>query len=115
MVGSSYRDLKSQPVAVRKAVGFALDQAQRGGMPRDVKPLKGFGGVGALEVVEDYAGDTFRCVYTVKFAGAVYVLHVFQKKSKSGIRTPRQHIELIKSRFKDAELDYLEWKTGKTK
>jgi len=69
-----------------------------------------FGGAGVLEVVEDHIGDTFRGVYTVKFAGVIYVLHVFQKKSKSGISTPRQEIDLIKSRLRDAELDYQEWK-----
>lgn len=109
-IGSSYRDLKSLPVAVKKTIGFALDQAQRGGKHIDAKPLKGFGGAGVLEVVEDHIGDTFRGVYTVKFAGVIYVLHVFQKKSKSGIGTPRQEIDLIKSRLRDAELDYQEWK-----
>ena len=109
-VGSSYRDLKSLPLAVRRAIGFALDQAQRGGKHPDAKPLKGFGGAGVLEVVEQYSGDTYRGVYTVKLVGVIYVLHVFQKKSKSGIGTPKQEIDLIKSRLRDAELDYREWK-----
>lgn len=109
-VGSSYRDLKSLPLAVRRAIGFALDQAQRGGKHPDAKPLKGFGGAGVLEVVEQYSGDTYRGVYTVKLVGVIYVLHVFQKKSKSGIGTPKQEIDLITSRLRDAELDYKEWK-----
>jgi phage-related protein len=109
-VGSSYRDLKSLPLAVRRAIGFALDQAQRGGKHPDAKPLKGFGGAGVLEVVEQYSGDTYRVVYTVKLVGVIYVLHVFQKKSKSGIGTPKQEIDLITSRLRDAELDYKEWK-----
>ena len=113
-VGSSYRDLKSLPVGVRKTIGFALDQAQRGGKHLDAKPLKGFG-AGVLEVVEDHIGDTYRGVYTVKFAGVIYVLHVFQKKSKSGIGTPKQDIDLIKSRLRDAELDYQEWKQANLK
>ena len=65
--------------------------------------LKGFGGAGVLEVVEDNDGDTFRAVYTVKFAGAVYVLHVFQKKSKKGIKTPTAEMEVIRRRLKAAE------------
>lgn len=109
-IGSSYRDLKSLPIAVRKTIGFALDQAQRGGKHPDAKPLKGFGGAGVLEVVEDHIGDTYRGVYTIRFPGMIYMLHVFQKKSKSGIGTPKQEIDLIKSRLRDAELDYQEWK-----
>jgi phage-related protein len=65
--------------------------------------LKGFGGRGALEIVDDFDGDTYRAVYTVKFAGVVYVLHAFQKKSKKGIATPKHEIELINARLKQAE------------
>jgi phage-related protein len=81
-------------------MGFALYEAQTGGKPDNAKPLRGFGGAGVLEVVEDHDGDAYRAVYTVKLAGAVYVLHCFQKKSKSGIETPQQTIELIKRRLK---------------
>ncbi len=77
-----------------------------GGKHPDAKPLKRFGGAGVLEVVDDYDGDTFRAVYTVRFAGVVYVLHAFQKKSKSGISTPKHVIELVRSRLKEAEVDY---------
>ena len=72
----------------------------------DAKPLKGFGGAGVLEVVERYDSDTYRAVYTVKFADVVYVLHAFQKKSKKGIQTPKQEIELIKKRLQQAQKDY---------
>ena len=102
-VGSSKRDLKGFPLAIRRMMGFALFQAQAGGKHMDAKPLKGFGGAGVLEVVADLEGSTFRAVYTVKFAGAVYVLHAFQKKSKAGIATPRRDLELIRQRLREAE------------
>jgi len=89
-------------------MGYALYMAQLGDKSPSVKPLKGFGGASVLEVVEDYDGDTYRAVYTVKFAGRVYVLHAFQKKSKHGIKTPQHEIDLIKSRLKRAEDDYRE-------
>ncbi len=84
-------------------MGYALYVAQQGGKHRDAKPLKGFGGAGVVEIVSDYRGDTFRAVYTVRLAGSVYVLHVFQKKSKSGRETPTIEINLIKQRLRDAE------------
>ena len=102
-MGSSRSDLKGFPEDVCSAVGFALWQAQLGRKHRDAKVLKGFGGAGVLEVVEDNDGDTFRAVYTVKFAGAVYVLHVFQEKSKKGIKTPTAEMEVIRRRLKAAE------------
>jgi len=102
-VGSSRKDLSGFPLDVRQVMGFALYLAQTGEKHLAAKPLKGFGGAGVLEVVEDHDGDTFRAVYTVKFASAVYVLHAFQKKSKSGIKTPQTDIDLIKQRLKLAE------------
>ena len=87
-------------------MGFALDQAQIGVKHDSVKPLKGFGGAGVLEIITDNLGDTFRTVYTVKFATAIYVLHAFQKKSKSGIKTPVEDMELVKRRLKAAEADH---------
>ena len=75
-----------------------------------VKPLKGFSGASVLEVVADHAGDTYRAVYTVQFPGAIYVLHVFQKKAKMGISTPKQEIDLIKARLQLAQQHYA--KTG---
>lgn len=91
------------PDEVQDVFGFALHQAQEGGKNPQAKPLKGFSGAGVLEVVEDYDGDTYRAVYTVKFGAAVYALHCFQKKSTKGIETPQHDIDLIKSRLKAAE------------
>ena len=108
-IGRSYEDLLDCPDEVRRSFGFALGLAQQGGKFVAARPLKGFGGAGVLEVVEDWQSDTFRCVYTVKFAGAVYVLHTFQKKSKTGSKTPKQEIDLVKERLKRAEEHYREW------
>jgi phage-related protein len=102
-VGSSREDLRGFPEPVRDHIGYALYIAQRGGKHRDTKTLAGFGGAGVVEVVKDYRGDTFRAVYTLRFAAAVYVLHAFQKKSKSGRETPRLDVELIKRRLRDAD------------
>jgi phage-related protein len=101
-VGSSKRDFRVMPADVKSHMGYALYVAQLGGKHRDAKPLKGFGGAGVVEIVKDHRGDTFRTVYTVRFAGAVYVLHVFQKKSKSGSETPKTDKALIESRLKEA-------------
>lgn len=108
-VGSSLRDIRGLPRAVAREIGYALWFSQMGDKHPSAKPLKGYGGAGVLEVVEDHAGDTFRAVYTVRFARAVYVLHVFQKKSPSGARTPRHELQLIKSRMKLAEAHYQRW------
>ncbi len=102
-VGSSRKDLRAMPDAVRQVFGRALLRAQLGGKPTSAKPLKGFRGAGVLEIVEDYDTDTYRAVYTVRFAEAVYVLHVFQKKSKSGIATSSRDLQLIETRLKKAE------------
>jgi phage-related protein len=105
-VGPTLKDLKAFPPEVRQAVGFALFQAQTGGKHLDAKVLKGFGGAGLLEIVSDHDGGTYRTVYTVRFAGAVYALHAFQKKSKKGIKTPRPELETIRLRLKTAEEDH---------
>ena len=105
-IGSSYRDLRAFPDPVQDAIGYALYQAQIGEKHSSAKPLKGFGGAGVLEIVADYVGDTFRAVYSVKFAMTIYVLHAFQKKSKSGIKTPTEDLDLIQRRLKAAEADY---------
>lgn len=102
-IGGSKKDLIALPFDVRKFFGHALDFAQRGGMHDAVKPLKGFGGAGVLEIVENDAGGSYRAVYTVKFAETVYVLHCFQKKSKSGIATPKEDMDIIRARLKVAE------------
>jgi phage-related protein len=88
-VRDSLRRLKAFPDEVQDEVGFALYRAQLGKKHSSARPLKGYRGAGVLEVVEDWDGNTYRCVYTVNFGDAVYVLHAFQKKSKSGIKTPQ--------------------------
>ena len=108
-IGGTRTDLASFPEDVRDGIGYALYTAQRGGKRADAKPLRGFGGAGILEIVEDHAGDTYRAVYTVRLAGRIYVLHVFQKKSKTGIKTPKPEIELIKSRLNRAEEEHARW------
>ncbi len=108
-IGSSKRDLKDFPDEVQDIVGHALDTAQHGKKHQDAKPLSGFGGASVLEIIEDYDGDTYRSVYTVRFAGAVYALHSFQKKSKKGIETPKPELDLIKGRLKKAEEHYADW------
>jgi phage-related protein len=102
-LGSSKKDLMALPVAVRKFFGHALDFAQRGGQHNAAKVLKGFGGGGVLEIVANDQGSTYRAVYTVKFREVVFVLHVFRKKSKSGIATPKPDMEIIRERLKVAE------------
>ncbi len=104
-VGSSYRDFVSFPDAVQDEMGHALYLAQIGRMHSSAKPLKGFGGAGVIELVEDDRHGTYRAVYAVKFGSAIYVLHAFQKKSRTGIKTPREDIELIRRRLKIAEED----------
>jgi phage-related protein len=102
-VGSSKKDLLALPVEVRRFFGHALDLAQHGEQHIAAKVLKGFGGAGVIEVVEDDQAGTYRAVYTVKFKAAVFVLHVFQKKSKSGIATPKPDMDVIRERLRLAE------------
>lgn len=105
-IGSAYKDFRAFPDPVQDAMGFALYQAQIGGKSVNAKPLRGFGGAGVLEIITDHAHDTFRAIYTVKFATAIYVLHVFQKKSKTGVKTPAEDMELIARRLRVAEADH---------
>lgn len=107
-VGDSQRALRRFPEEVQDVMGYALHLAQTGGKHDAAKPLAGFGGAGVLEVVDDHRGDTYRAVYTVRFADAVYVLHAFQKKAKKGIATPRREIALIHARLKLAATDHAE-------
>ena len=102
-IGSSRKDLMDLPADVRRLFGFALSLAQAGDRHDAAKVLKGFGGAGVLEVVEDDIGGTYRAVYTDKFAEAVFVLHCFQKKSKRGIATPKEDMDIIHARLKIAE------------
>jgi phage-related protein len=108
-IASSKEDLSDFPKEVRGRVGVALWQAQIGGKAPYAKPLKGHGDAGVLEIVDDFDGATFRAVYTVRFAKAVYVLHAFEKKSKHGIATPKAELDLIDRRRKRAREDYEQW------
>lgn len=101
--GSSRKDLRSFPRQVRREIGYALYAAQEGETDPSAKPLKGFGGGSVLEIVVDHRGDTWRAVYTVRYRDAVYVLHVFQKKSKRGIATPRKELALVERRLAEVE------------
>lgn len=105
-IGSTLKDLKSFPDDVKDVIGFALYQAQIRRKALSAKPLAGFGSAGVLEIIEDHQTNTYRAVYTVKFNDLVYVLHVFQKKSKKGIATPKPDLEIIRQRLKVAEEDY---------
>lgn len=105
-VGSSYKDLKDFPETVRRAMGYALFHAQMGKMHQHVKVLSGMGSTGIQEIRENDRDGTYRVIYTVEMAGFVFVLHAFQKKSKSGIATPKQEIELLKNRLKEAKTLY---------
>jgi phage-related protein len=101
-VGSSIDDLRGFPEDVKDVVGYALWLAQQGQKHPDAKPLKGFAGAGVLEIADAYRGDAYRVIYTTIFADVIYVLHAFKKKSTSGSATPKQHIDVIKRRLKDA-------------
>lgn len=100
-MGSSQKDLRAFPAAVRSEIGQSLFEAQLGEHPRNAKPLKGFAGV--LEIRDNFDGDTYRAVYTTRLEGVLYVLHAFQKKSTRGIATPQRHVDLIRQRLRDAE------------
>lgn len=104
-VGSAREDLLGFPETVKDDMGRALSVAQFGGKHPNAKPWKGQG-PGVLEVISDYRGDTYRAVYTVRFEEAIYVLHAFQKKSPSGIRTAQRDVELVAKRLKSAREDY---------
>ena len=102
-IGSSRRDIRAFPSAVRRDIGQALYTAQQGETDPSAKPLRGFGGGSVLEIVARHTGDTWRAVYTVRYADAIYVLHTFQKKSKRGIATPKKEMDLIRQRLSEAE------------
>jgi phage-related protein len=107
-MGSSLKDLKSFPPEVRSDIGYALYAAQNGELDPAAKPLKGFAGASVIEIVARFSGDTWRVVYTVRLQSAVYVLHAFQKKSKSGVATPKKENDLIYQRLAAAERDHKE-------
>lgn len=105
-LSSTRKDLRALPPPVRSAFGFALRTAQQGDRPRTTKTLTGFGNAQVVELVEDYQTDTYRAVYTVQFAEVVYVLHVFQKKSKRGSTLPEPDRDLIVARLQQAREHY---------
>jgi phage-related protein len=100
-MGDSRKRIREFPLEVQKRVGDALQLVQFGGMPLEAKPFKGVGS-GVYEIVQRFDTDTYRAVYAVQIADEIYVLHAFQKKSKSGIKTPKQDVELIKQRYRQA-------------
>lgn len=110
-IGTAKKELLAFPAEVVRDVGYALYLAQKGEKAGNARPLKGFGGASVLEVIEDHEGDTYRAVYTVRFAEVVYVLHAFQKKSRKGIATPPQEIEKIRFRLKRAEEEHRTWQS----
>lgn len=101
-VGRALEDLKRCPREVQRVFGNALDQAQQGSKHSNAKPWKGLSGV--FEIVERYRTDAYRAIYTVKFEDTVYVLHVFQKKSKIGRKTQLRDIQIINNRYEEARL-----------
>lgn len=107
-IGSSKKDLLEFPIDVRKEMGHSLYIAQEGGKYKNAKPLKGFGGAKIFEIVSIDSNGTYRTMYTVQFEQVIYVLHAFQKKSKTGIKTSKQDIELVKQRYKWAQQKYHE-------
>ena len=104
-VGSSQKDYRAFPDPVKDDMGYALYLAQIGRKHGTAKPLKGFGGAGVLELMEDHDGNAYRAVYTVRFAAAVYVLHAFQKKSREGRETPKSDMDIVRRRLRTAEED----------
>ena len=110
-VGSSKDDLKQFPDRVQDEVGHALMIAQAGGKDVDAKPLKGFGGAGVVEIIERFDKNAYRCIYTTRLAGVVYVLHAFQKKSTHGIATAKHDIALVRQRLAIAIEDHAQRKT----
>ncbi len=108
-VGSAEEDLAAFPFGAKQAVGFALRFAQRGVKHPSVNPLKGYAGAGVLEVIKPFDKDTYRAIYTVRYAGRVYVLHCFQKKSSPGIATPEREMRVIRARLQQVEKIHTAW------
>jgi len=113
-IGSSKKDLMELPREVRRMIGYSLELAQAEQEDCDAKPLKGFGSADVREIVKNDSDGTYRAIYTVKFKEIIYVLHVFKKKSKTGIKTPKHEIELIENRLKMAQHLYKEWRKNES-
>jgi phage-related protein len=107
-IGSSKKDLMTLSEDVIDVVGYALYYAQMGNKHDDAKVLRGFHGASVIEIIADDQAGTYRAVYTVKYKEVIFVLHVFQKRSKSGIATPKKEMELVDARLKQAEEIYKE-------
>ena len=101
-IASARRDMRALPKRVRRTFGVALWAVQSGETPPIAKALRGYGGAGVLELIEDDEGGTYRAVYTVRYVTAIYVLHVFQKKSKRGKATPQRDLDVVDRRLKRA-------------
>ncbi len=112
-IGSSRKDLKNMPEKVQSEFGHSLREIQKGRDPGNTKLLKHLGEPGISEIIVDEREGTFRAIYTLEFKDAIAVLHVFQKKSKSGIATPKKEIDLVLQRLKQARVDYQEFKRKK--
>ena len=101
-LGDSRRNIQAFPAGAQKLIGDELQLVQFGGMPKDAKPFKGVGS-GVFEIALAYETNAYRAVYAVQLGTKIYVLHAFQKKSKSGVKTPQKDIDLIKRRYNDAK------------
>ena len=108
-VSSARKNIQAMPSLIRREFGVALDEAQEGRKPLNAKPLRGFKGASVVEIVESFDSDAYRAVYTVRFEEAIYVLHVFQKKSRRGIETSSRDLELIRTRLQQAEELHLKY------
>jgi len=108
-VGSCRDDLAEFPAPARRGLGYALNVAQLGGKHPDAVPLKGFGGAGVLEAVEDFDGNTYRLMYTVRLGDRIYALHAFQKKSTRGIKTPQHEMAVVRRRYGQAQEMHRQW------
>ncbi len=108
-MGSSRKDIQDLPQPIRSKFGLALFKAQLGDRSPHAKTLSGFGGASVIEIVENFDTDTYRAIYTIRFQEAIYVLHVFQKKSRQGIQTPQKELDLIRDRLKQAEDMHRQW------
>lgn len=108
-IASSKRDLMEFPLDIRKEMGHALYIAQQGGKHKDAKPLKRFGGATVLEIVQSDGNGTYRTMYAVQFEAVLYVLHAFQKKSKTGIKATKQDMDLVEKRLTAAQHTHKEW------
>lgn len=101
-LGNARRNIQAFPSEAQKLIGDQLQLIQFGGMPKDAKPFKGIGS-GVLEIAVRHDTDAYRTVVALQIGKNIYVLHAFQKKSKKGIATPRQDVDLIKRRYAEAK------------